>query len=384
MSDKSEPMVTPMMTNVKGYFNPNPYRVNVSISELGGMSVQLGPMEFIMDRKTNRKINDPLLDKYVGYKMLSPELSNAPVPVVMIPRMQAPQPSMHVVTQGVRGADGKWQVGEQAPEQSMVKVPPTVSKPSVSAMSIEEARRRGFIGKAKLVDENYGAAETDGAPTRGDAIPRIKYAMESQAPLARPGQLPKELEEQVSPTLAPLIAGLQAAAQADPEAVSLGRKAAEAAVAEQQGKEGVQKFRAAVKQIKSKPKMPAAVIPPPTAAPTAAPAPSPVQTVAPRRRVGQVVAPPVAQVPEPMEVAPESPLVGGHPGDLPPPVLDDAVEESVAAPEPPPTAEDRAAGSMPIKCAACGKEFPYMSYYKRHVMRAHKDRMVELMPAQHP
>jgi hypothetical protein len=380
MSDKSEPM----MTNVKGYFNPNPYRVNVSISELGGMSVQLGPMEFIMERHTNRKINDPLLDKYVGYKMLSPELSNTPVPVVMIPKMQAPQPSMHVVTQGVRGADGKWQAGDphQAPEQSMVKVPPTVSKPSVTAMSIDEARRRGFVGKAKLVDENYGAAETDGAPTRGDAIPRIKYAMESQAPLARPGQLPQELQEQVDPKMAPLIAGLQAAAQADPEAVSLGRRAAEAAVAEQQGKEGVQKFRAAVKQIKGKPKAPTAVIPPPAAAPTAAPTPT-IQTVAPRRRVAQVVsAAPVVQVPEPMPVAPESPLVGGHPGDLPPPVLDEAVE--APAPEPPPTAADRAEGSMPIKCAACGKEFPYMSYYKRHVLRAHKDRMVELMPAQHP
>ena len=57
-------------TNVKGYFNPNTYRVNVSISELGGMSVQLGPMEFIKERGTNRKINDPILDKYVGCKSI--------------------------------------------------------------------------------------------------------------------------------------------------------------------------------------------------------------------------------------------------------------------------------------------------------------------------
>ena len=78
MSEKSEQV----MTNVKGYFNPNPYKVNVSISELGGMSVQLDPMQFILDRSTGRKINDPILDKYVGHKMLSPELSNRSMSVV--------------------------------------------------------------------------------------------------------------------------------------------------------------------------------------------------------------------------------------------------------------------------------------------------------------
>jgi hypothetical protein len=75
-----------MTTNVKGYFNPNPYRVNVSISELG-CSVQPNTMEFILERGTGRKINDPILDKYVGYRMLSAELSDTPVPVVLIPRI---------------------------------------------------------------------------------------------------------------------------------------------------------------------------------------------------------------------------------------------------------------------------------------------------------
>lgn len=390
MSDKIETKAaSPMMTNVKGYFNPNPYRVNVAISELN-MSVQLEPMEFILERGTNRKINDPLLDKYVGYKMLSPELSNGPVPVVNIPRIPTPQASLHVVGQGVRGPDGKWALpapGAQQTPQSMVQVPPSVSKPSVAAMSMEEARRRGFVGKVKLVDENYGAAETDGAPTRGDAIPRIKYAMESRAPLAQPGQLPQELVEQVQPGVAPIIAGLQKAAQQDPESVNLGRRAAEAAVAEQKGEEGVKQFRAAVKTVKAK-RMPAATMPPPA---QATPAPTIVAAPGPRRRVAQVVQPaaPVAPppAPSPMPVAAESPLVGGRPAGLPAPVFE-SEEEAAPAPAPAPAPAEEAepaptpadATGPAYKCGACERTFQFRSYYIRHIQRAHKDRLAELMP----
>jgi hypothetical protein len=98
MSKKSDQPIKPVTTNVKGYFNPNPYRINVSISE-PGIFVQLNPMEFILERGTGRKINDPILDKYVGYKMLSPEISNKPVPVIAIPRIAAPQPSPLVAGQ---------------------------------------------------------------------------------------------------------------------------------------------------------------------------------------------------------------------------------------------------------------------------------------------
>jgi hypothetical protein len=79
-----------MTTNVKGFFNPNSYRINVSIPDLGVL-VQLNPMEFILERGTGRKINDPILDKYVGYKMLSAEISDTPVPVVAIPQMPRSQ-----------------------------------------------------------------------------------------------------------------------------------------------------------------------------------------------------------------------------------------------------------------------------------------------------
>ena len=370
------------------------------------MSVQLSPMEFILERGSGRKFNDPLLDKYVGAKMLSPELSNVPVPVLLLPRLRTPMPSLHVVGQGMRAPDGKWAVaapGAQT-EQTIVKVPPTISKPSVTAMSIEEARKRGFIGRVKLVDDSYGAAETDGAPQRGDAIPRIKYAMESQAPLARTAALPQELLDQVNPSIAPLIEGLTKAAQDDPESVSLSRRAAEKAVAEQQGSEGVKNFRAEVKQIRSKPKLPSATFPSTVAHSVADSAPAavadsptvhgthPVAMIQPRRRIAHAVSAsveatqpltaedePVIEPALPPEPNDESPLMGGRPSEFPQPLLEQEDTSDLT-----PTPEDRASGGTAIRCNACGKEFQYKSYYKRHVLRAHKDRITELLPAEHP
>src|ERR1017187_836510 len=98
MGENDDQMMKSMTTNVRGLFNPNPYRINVVISE-PGCSVQLNPMEFILERGTGRKINDPILDHYVGYKMLSPEISDTPMPVIAIPRIAASQPSPLVAGQ---------------------------------------------------------------------------------------------------------------------------------------------------------------------------------------------------------------------------------------------------------------------------------------------
>ena len=48
-------------------------------------------MESILERGTGRKIDDPILDHYVGYKKLSAEISDTPVPVVAIPQMPRSQ-----------------------------------------------------------------------------------------------------------------------------------------------------------------------------------------------------------------------------------------------------------------------------------------------------
>lgn len=356
-------------THVKGYFNPNTYEILIAISEVN-LSIRLGPMQFILDRRTGKKINDPILDKYVGPKMLRPEISDLPVDVVRIPVVAAPVPNNpgYVVGQGHKDATGKWQPPAAAqqpplPATTASGAPLVSAKMSVQGMTIQEARNRGLIGKPKIVPEDYGADEQDGAPVEGAKIPRIKYSMESKprAAAAQGAPLPAELTEGVDPKVAPILNSLQQAAAADPERADLGRKAAESAVKAQMGPQGVQQFRQArkAKPTPAAPPAPAAVAPP-------------VQPT--RRRVAQVVSPtPHVATPGPV-APPENPLVGGRPEAMPQPNVDE--------PSPPITEADRQA--LPIRCAACGDEFKYPSWYARHVKALHRDRLQELLPHEHP
>lgn len=394
----------PQTTLVKGYFNPNPYRVNVSISELN-ISFPLEPQQFVKVRGTGQKVNDPIFDRFVGAKMLSPELSDKPVPVIRIPVVApaAPVQPGYVVGQGHKDKTGKWvppvaaaQPAPPAPASPDAR-PVVANHPSIKGMSIEEARRLGFIGKQRIVDENYGAAETDGVPQQGANIPPIKYSIEAPAPRARQsGELPKELVEGVRPDVAPVIQQLASAAQANPESPDLSRKAAENATREQMGEKGVKMFKQAVKTVKAAAKavVPASAAPAPApartvAAPVPPPKPAPVKAVAApvKRKVADVLPPPpVEELGESAEAL--SPLVGGADDDLPQPNLEAAAPAPAPAPapvseavpvEPKPTKEDREDGKG-YKCGACGKDFPYKSYYVRHIQRAHKDRLQELMP----
>ncbi len=388
------------MTNVKGYFNPNSYRVTVMISEVG-LAVELAPQEFILERTSLRKINDPILNRYVG-RLLSVETTDKPVPVIKIPVVTHPVPANpgYVVGQGKRDATGRWQPPIAAsappvPATSASGAPVVSSQGSVMGMTIDEARKRGFIGKQRLVSEDYGAAETDGAPTRGDAIPKIKYSMETVAPMARhSGPLPAELAEGIRPEMAGIIQGLSKAAQADPESVNLGKAAAEKAVREQQGEQGVQAFRQTAKAIKQTAKAAVATVakavkpavavkpaPKPVVAepvpPPAPPAPSPIVAApapaAPaiakaRRVVAEVLPPAPVEELEEAEVTTDSPLTGGRPPELPSPQVEEP-EEPKAKGEKKET----------IVCPACNKPFPFKSYFIRHAQRAHKDKLQELM-----
>src|SRR5712671_6689899 len=98
------------MTNVAGYYNPNNWKVALAVSELN-LRLPLDPNEFVRDRTTGQKINDPVLEAYVGPKMLQREIVKEPVPVLRL----APLPirtvdvRSHPVIEGKKGPDGKWQ-----------------------------------------------------------------------------------------------------------------------------------------------------------------------------------------------------------------------------------------------------------------------------------
>ena len=371
-----------LKTNVKGYFNPNTYSISLAISECN-LSIKLDPMQFILDRRTGKKINDPRLDRYVG-KMLRPEIVDKPIDVLRLPVLAPlpPSESGYVVGQGTKDATGKWippQMASAPPQQlgtSASGAPLVSARSCVAGMTIEEARRRGLIGKPRLVPEDFGAAETEGAPVEGARIPRIRYSMESKPKLAaaQPGATPAEWREGIDPKVAPILQSLEAAAaQDDPEHVDLSERAAEKAVRAQQGAEGVRQFKQQAKTFKAQ----AAPVAPPV--PQPAPAP-PVQPPAPKRkRIAQVMTP--SQPPEhalvvatPGPVA-ESPIMAGRPDDMPQPDL----EEEGSGPI---TEADR--GALPVVCGACGKGFRYESWYARHVRQVHRDRLTEMLPHAKP
>ncbi len=310
-------------TNVVGYFNPNTWKVQVAISELN-MAITLEPMGYIEDQR-KRKYNDPLLERFVGPKMLQKELSDKPVPIRRITPVQvvASDARKHVVGQGQRDERGKWQ--PPSPNQTVtVTGAPTASasNPSVQGMSIEEAKKRGFIGKQRIVPEDYGADETAGAPTRGDVIPHIKASFEAPAPMAKLGALPKELIEDVRPDLKGLVDTMSKAVVSDPEAApNLGQKSVEKIIKAEISQEKVGAFKKALAEVKA------------------------VQPVEPRKALQRTV----------------------------------VIEENEAQPEPEAEAAVPA-GALRHVCpdVACGKSFRFPSQLKAHVSRKHPQLLAQI------
>lgn len=217
-------------TYVKKYFNPHTYPVQLAISELNQV-LHVPPREAVRDSR-NTAINDPLLDRFVGPQGLQPEISSTPVPVVRLTARATPvvSNSGYVVGQGHKDVTGRWvpptsAAVPAAAAAAKVQTPsgstPLSVRESVRGMSIEEAKKRGFIGKAqRIIPEDYGTDETTGAPLAGKDIPEIRVSMESrpQAVNAQGAPLPAELTQGVTPTVAPLLASMAAAAQQNTEA----------------------------------------------------------------------------------------------------------------------------------------------------------------------
>ena len=350
MSDK-------LMTNVTGYYNPNTWSVHVSISECN-LGITLKPNEFIKDRATGKKINDPLLDRYCGPKMLAQETAPEPVEVLRLPVVTAIRTAGagYVVGQGHKDSTGKWQPPTQS--NPMPNEAPPESRASIRAMSVEEARKAGLIGKPRILPEDYGATDTDGAPTRGDAIPKIKYSMESR-PKVQAGELPKELVEGVAPQHKALLAGLEAQASQAAESADLSAKAAESAVQAQLGDEGVREFRQEKKTLKKVAKKVDTKV--------AKPEPTP-----PAAAVAEVAAPAQEEQGLPEPDLGESPIVGG---------LGDEEAETQEPPLPPAAKKKRASKpKKKVRCEDCGQEFDYPAWLKRHVLRHHPERLQAAAP----
>jgi len=371
-------------TNVVGYFNANTWPVNLTISELNLMTI-IQPKEFVRDRSGN-KLNDPILERFCAPKMLQRELSDKPIVVRRIaplrPAVQ-PDPYAHPVRSGVKDAKGKWGPAPALPAPAPTTTSATAATPnatttapalpspsvsSVRGMSIEEAKRLGFIGKQRLVDENFGLDATTNSNARGEHIPNIKISYENTPPVLRGKNtsLPENLvnDAKAIPAAASLVQAMEKAAAVDPEAVpNLTESAAVEVVREIAGDDGVQKFQEAKQQL---------VAPKPVVAAPVAPAPAPKNV-----RVASPVKPAVA------EAAPVKAATIAKPAALPPPQLDEqpaaVAPAEIAEAVPVNTAPAPAETKAKRQCPACDYQAEYPSHIKRHIKNRHKDQVEALL-----
>lgn len=330
-------------TTVVGYYNGNRWPIQLVISKLS-ITLHLQPGEYILDRH-GRKINDPFFEVYANSKQLQREISDKPVPMIRVPiavTSVAPRSdglSVHSVTEFTQDKQGVrhpvMSKPRDVPEQP-------VNKPSVVAMSMEEARRAGFIRKVREVPEDYGVTDTDGAPLRMADVPKIKYAIDPSM-TKRPADLPKELLQMPA----------EMAAQRQPLLTEL--KKAEATNAKLDSATGF--LNTVVRTA-------------PPDAPVTVGKPAPLAESAP---VPEVPPPAEESIPLPEPEVDELPE-----GESLPPV---PTEETV----PVPTDDAAPAPKLdsPFVCSVCGSDHKFRAQLKQHARAKHPDQ-IEVIMAPYP
>lgn len=206
-------------TQVLGYFNGNRWPIQLVISRFN-CTLHLKPGEFVLDRK-GRKINDPFFEAYANTKQLKREVADKQVPIIRVPLAANTPPTVPASQcdgQAVRSVT-EWKVDVKGHRQPVIPEPKAlppqaVNKPSVKPMSMEQARAAGFIGKQRIVPEDYGATDTEGMPPSNP--PPIKVSLDSTMNKGvKP--LPQELLAEAPADRAPMVQSLQAAASVEVE-----------------------------------------------------------------------------------------------------------------------------------------------------------------------
>ena len=214
-------------TPVIGYYNGNRWPIQLVISKLN-ITLTLEPGKYILDRQ-GRKINDPYFEVFANNKQLHREVGTNPVPIVAIPEVTAtvapatPTNPVRAVTEWTRDNRGVRQPVLTQPAEPKSALPPAVvasASESVRPMSMEEARKRGFVRKVREVPEDYGVNDTTGLPP--GQIPKMRYSIDPGVNKPAP-PLPKEMlalpkDDPNNPTRSQLVAGLtQGSATPPPE-----------------------------------------------------------------------------------------------------------------------------------------------------------------------
>jgi hypothetical protein len=210
MMDQNQLPVKAQTTTVIGYFNPNPWPVYIEISDLN-LKCTLPSGKYVIDRVTGKYINDPVLEAYVQPKGLSKTVGAIPVPIFYIQRMVSPERPTQSVTEAagfMRNPNGEV-VPHYAPQAPQAQVP--VNRIPHMGMTMERARALGYVGKPRLVPEDYGTTDSTGAAPTSN-LPSMKYSLESPPKLRTATAMTPE-QMQADASLTPQQAAQRAALQ---------------------------------------------------------------------------------------------------------------------------------------------------------------------------
>jgi hypothetical protein len=178
------------MTHTVGYYNGAKWQVQVYISRPVSITLTLKGGEYILDRE-GRKVNDPFFEIYVKNKQLCRETSDTPVPLLRIPNLEAQAvASTNPVRAASKFALDAHGVRKPVMPKASIAVAPEINAEPVKGMSMDEARKLGLARKIRIVPEDYGQTDTDGAPPR--LPPPIRYSIDPTM-LKKPTPLPAAL-----------------------------------------------------------------------------------------------------------------------------------------------------------------------------------------------
>jgi len=201
-------------TKTVGYFNPNRWPVIVNISAVN-VNITVPPKGYVTDRDTGKKVNDPLLEKFVGADMLARETSKTEVPAVLFHRPVAPVNDSHHRVVGSSSnvvKDSRGIVKDSSFDGAIAMntgLPDTTTPThSVKTYTPEQAVAKGIFRPIIIPDDSKAPQETNGQPSRGDNLPPLLHARDASPGeakrLAAQGvvrvEVPVEVAQKTAPT----------------------------------------------------------------------------------------------------------------------------------------------------------------------------------------
>ena len=195
---KSTPPPLPHTTTVVGYFNNNPYPLQLDCTDLATSRIVLSRKGEYLLTPQGKKLNDPYFERYCRAGMLSKEetTDGSRVPIHYSSRAVTPPPA--VSQPGFSGVANTAGTLPAQPRNSNAQV----NASGIGTFSMQEANRRGLFAPATAIPDDFGAPSPEpGGPLNpnlpsiadiGKRVPPAKPAKPvSQAPRAQLPPLPQ-------------------------------------------------------------------------------------------------------------------------------------------------------------------------------------------------